>query len=533
MKKFLTLTIIAIIALIGLSVSVNAAEVEMKASEFLADLADGKMSSDVKLTGQVVIDKDMTFDLNGYTLTITEDANISVQKGELTVKNGTVVAAGYAFRVEASAGNAILNIENDVEVTAVNCAVFIKKPGSVLNTEGDLTSTGGFATISGNGLVENGGVEVNITGGSVTHESYAAVYFPCTTELNISGGIIEGTSAVFHKSGKLNISGGELIATGAKAEYVHNDNGCDPTGDALVIEACNYPGGVPVVSITDGIFSSENNKAIGYYKQSAEYKLANEKFITGGEFNQNVSEYVPAGYVTIQTAADLGLYKVKLNTPNGIQDAIKTPDGNFEMLVVSEEFDGQFDSIFEQEIEKNEALKKALLDGKLVDINVQMDKVEEKDINEEELKVIKEAAKDGKFVKFYDITLAMTANGTEDLGTISELSNKLTFKVLVPEELVKDGRTFFMYRYHGGKVEKLTGELDEDNYFTFQSDIFSTYALAYEDKVDKPTTGGQGTAEAEKDETPKTGSIDVVLFVSAIVAVISVAGIVTVKKYTR
>jgi len=203
MKKFLTLTIIAIIALIGLSVSVNAAEVEMKASEFLADLADGKMSTDVKLTGQVVIDKDMTFDLDGHTLTMASDANISVQKGELTVKNGIVVAEGYAFRVEASEGNAVLNIESDLKVTAVNCAVFIKKPGSVLNTEGDLTSTGGFATISGNGLIENGGVEVNITGGSVTHESYAAVYFPCTTELNISGGIIEGTSVIWTNNVKV------------------------------------------------------------------------------------------------------------------------------------------------------------------------------------------------------------------------------------------------------------------------------------------------------------------------------------------
>lgn len=531
MKKFLTLTIIAIIALIGLSVSVSAATAE----EFLTDIADGKMSSDVELTEKVVIEKDTTLDLNGKTLTMTEKASISVQKGELTVKNGTVVAAGYAFRVEASEGKAILNIESDVKATARDCAVFIKNQGSVLNTKGNLLSTGGFATISGVGNAGEGGVTVNITGGSVTHKTMAAVYFPNTKVLNISGGIIEGATAVYHKSGKLNITGGELIGTGAKVDYKYSGNGCIETGDALVIEACNYPGGVPAVSITDGIFTSENNKAVGYYKQTEDYKLADEKFITGGEFNQDVSEYVPAGYITIETAADLGLHKVKLNTPHGTQDAINTPDGNFEMLLVSEEFDGQLDSIFEQEIEKNEALKKALLDGKLVNINVQMNKVEEEDVNEDELKAMKEAAKEGKFVKFYDITLQMIANQTEDLGTISELSNKLTFKVLVPDELVKDGRTFFMYRYHDGKVEKITGELDEENYFTFESDKFSTYALAYEDKVDEPTAGGQGTAEKEpeKDETPKTGSIDVILFASVMVAVISVAGIVTVKKYTR
>ena len=42
-------------------------------------------------------------------------------------------------------------------------------------------------------------------------------------------------------------------------------------------------------------------------------------------------------------------------------------------------------------------------------------------------------------------------------------------------------------------------------------------------------TAGKG----EKDDTPKTGSIDVVLYASAIIATISLAGIVLVKKYTK
>ena len=42
-----------------------------------------------------------------------------------------------------------------------------------------------------------------------------------------------------------------------------------------------------------------------------------------------------------------------------------------------------------------------------------------------------------------------------------------------------------MYRYHEGKVEELAGEVTEDNYFVFESDRFSTYVLAYEDKVEQ------------------------------------------------
>ena len=548
MKKFLTLTIIAIIALIGLSVSVNAAE--MTASEFLADLADGKMSEDITLTEKVVIEEDTTLDLNGKTLTMTNGAYFSIKNGTVTIKNGTIDAEKYALYVNANNGNAVLNIESDVTVKAVEWAVLIVNEGSVLNTKGNLISTGNYATINGSGNTGCGGVEVNILGGSVTNENVTAVYFPNTTELNISGGTITGATAVYHKSGKLNITDGELIGAGAKVEYVYHPSGCNETGDALVIEACDYPGGVPVVSITGGTFISENNQAIGYYQQTEEYKLANEKFITGGAFSSDISEHVPAGYVTNKVYTyEVDMYEVKLNRPYVTNDYITEDDeitGEIEIGVASE-LEGELENIFEQEIESNETLKQALLDGKSVNIHVQIDRVEESDINEDELDAIISVADGASFVKFYDITLAMIADGTQ-IDTISEISNKLTFKVFIPEDLIKDGRTFFMYRYHKGEVEKITGELDEENYFTFETDKFSTYVLAYEDEVDEPTAGGEdttiedgaedeGTAEKEpedkKDDTPTTGSIDVVLFVSAIVAVISVAGIALVKKYTR
>lgn len=538
MKKILTLTIVALLALFAIPTMVNAVETSTELKNVLEnDEATITLEGDITLAENITISDGKTkiLDLNGKTL--TQGSNfIIVEEGTLTVKNGKIVSDGDAFEV-LSKGSAILNIEEDVDVTAGECAVYIKYPGSVLNTAGNLKSTGTeYAAIQGNGSTGSGGIVVNITGGSITSK-IEAIYFPNTTELNISGGTITGTTAVYHKSGKLNITGGELNAIGDKADYVYNANGCNGTGDALVIEASDYPGGVPVVSISGGIFTSKNNKAVGYYKQTENYKLANEKFITGGDFNQDVSKYVPAGYVTIETAADLGLYRVKLNTPYVTGERVTVDDsltGKIEIGII-EEAQGELNEIFEQEMEKNSKLKEALLDGKEVNVHVQMDKIEEKDINEKELKAMKKAVKEGKFVKFYDITLVMTADKTEKLGTITEISNKLTFKVLVPEELVKEGRTFFMYRYHDEKIEKLTGELDENNYFTFQSDRFSTYALAFEDKVDEPTEGGQGTAvkQPEKDETPKTGSIDVVLYASAIIATISLAGLVLVKKYTK
>ena len=109
-----------------------------------------------------------------------------------------------------------------------------------------------------------------------------------------------------------------------------------------------------------------------------------------------------------------------------------------------------------------------------------MEKLEEKAIKEE-LKAIKEVAKEGNVIEFYDITLAIIAD-EEEIDTISEISSKLKFRVFIPENLLKDGRTFFMYRYHDGKVEKLTGEVD--------SEVVFDEVLYVDGKVGTPTVKG-------------------------------------------
>lgn len=519
MKKLLTLTIFALIALFAIPTMVQAGEVKTT-EEFKTALETEEiitLTDNMTLTENVKISdgKTKVLNLNGKTLT-QGDNYIIVENGTLTVKNGNVVSNGDAFEV-LSKGNAILNIEKDVNVTAGECAVYIKFPGAVLNTEGNLKSTGAYATIQGNGLIESGGIIVNITGGTITSES-EAIYFPNTAELNISGGKITGQTAVYQKSGKLNISGGTLNAIGDKAEYVYNSNGCNTTGDALVIEASDYPGGVPEVKITGGVFTSKNNKSIGYYQQAEKYKISNEKFITGGEFSNDISEYVPAGYVVNNISE--GTYNVEMNTPSVTNEPVDSSDGKVEIEVVPE-FQEDLQAILEQEVEENAELKGALLAGKSVNIDVQLTKIEEEKINKEELKAIESEIKDEKLVNFYDIAIVINVDG-EEIDTITNVSKKLKFKVHIPNELVKENRTFFMYRYHKGKVEKITGEVDKENYLTFETDKFSTYVLAYEDKVIE-----------EKDDTPKTGSIDVVLYASAIIATISLAGIVLVKKYTK
>ena len=103
-------------------------------------------------------------------------------------------------------------------------------------------------------------------------------------------------------------------------------------------------------------------------------------------------------------------------------------------------------------------------------------------------------------VKAFDITLLMDIEGQKTV-TITETSSKLRFKVVVPEELKKEGRTFYVLRYHDGKVEKLN--IDEDGYFS--TDKFSVYMLVYEDKkVDSETENKKEDVTEDKKEDTNT-----------------------------
>lgn len=261
------------------------------------------LKNDITLNAEpITINNDTTINLNGHTITGSSGKRaIMINSGNVTINDGTIIAVGNdAIMLNGVVDNGgspcSLTLSDSVKVIADDCAVLMKGPDVVLNTSAYLESLGGnYAAVQGNGSA--GDIVVNITGGEIVSKD-VGIYFPCKTTLNISGNAkITGSTGVYHKSGRLVITGGEITGNGEKVEYVHNGNGCNSTGDALVIEACDYPDGVPVATIMGGKFTSKNASAVAYYQQSEEYKLANEKFITGGTFNTNISKLVANGYV--------------------------------------------------------------------------------------------------------------------------------------------------------------------------------------------------------------------------------------------
>lgn len=262
-----------------------------------------QMQQDTTLEDAVNITKDITLDLNGKTITSNGSARwafavktsgvtftiddtatggtiksarddnsnvIIVSAGELVVKDGTLENNWYVVYVSQSG---VATIEGGTLKSSVACA---------LSTNG---SSEGDKDYSGNAVM-------NVKGGHLISEQDVTIYVPAGT-LNVSGGIIEGCTAIYVKSGTTSITGGTIKGTGEEKKYQYVGDGCVPTGDAVVIDACGYPNGDPAIEISGGNFESTNASAVADYQHGE--NEAEEILVTGGTFDSDVSKYIPSG----------------------------------------------------------------------------------------------------------------------------------------------------------------------------------------------------------------------------------------------
>ena len=128
----------------------------------------------------------------------------------------------------------------------------------------------------------------------------------------------------------------------------------------------------------------------------------------------------------------------------------------------------------------------------------------------EQQKIQTVAEKEGVTVEQYvDISLfkRVTSGDTEDITKLSELNKKVKLSIVVPENLRTTDknvtRTYMLIHYHDGEAEAelVEGEYDAATYtFTFWTDKFSTYAIAYKDT----TKNESGTSSGETEIPAKT-----------------------------
>ena len=213
----------------------------------------------------------VTIDLNGHTLTsAATDYGIYFTRANhsLTItdssenKGGKLVAnsADQAICITGS-GN---TVTIDAGVTVEGACVAIFGSNQTLNVNGTINGGDDFAVATNGAKTSN--ATININSGAVLTSNTVAMYLPASGTTTIAGSVT-GTTAVYAKSATVVINeGAELTGTGAAAEYSYNGNGCNPTGDALVLDNCGYPGGVGSVTVNGGSFTAINGgKGIGSY----------------------------------------------------------------------------------------------------------------------------------------------------------------------------------------------------------------------------------------------------------------------------
>ena len=230
-------------------------------------------------TEDVTIDKNITLDLGGKTLTNTNagKATISVSNGATaTVKNGSVVGGTSYYNIEVTKGsNANLTLEG-VTATAGN------NGSSMIDNWGTLTITSGTYSGGLNVVKSEEGSKLTITGGKFTLEDATSGY----------------TGVVF-AYGDTTISGGEFIQ-----KLTTTGRWNHPT----VILTGVVEGYTAITRVTGGHFVN-NMSGEGIFRGVG--KGTSDNFeVSGGTFNKSISEsYCADGFIPTKNAD--GTYGVK------------------------------------------------------------------------------------------------------------------------------------------------------------------------------------------------------------------------------
>lgn len=326
-------------------------------------------------------DKDITLELGGYSLEYTGTGTYAVElsggvsltvtdsvgSGTITAPKRVIKVGGGTIRTSGTPASLVLNggklcsldkNENCAvaiyanssaergENSKVDCVVTVNKAtleggvylfgeGARLDVnEGAVIEVTGYYGISGNGskttTQNNGGTVINITGGTITQSGVggAAIYHPQDGKLDISGNpVIKGDSGIQLCSGEgviAQITGGTIEATGTDQREGKTGDGLIPDGAALSIVNRNYPGGIPHMTVSGGVFKAASNNGVLAYtwsnNKAEEWPEATQYFtITGGSFSNDPSAYIASGY-RVTGNNPYVVSKIPVTPPQGPQD---------------------------------------------------------------------------------------------------------------------------------------------------------------------------------------------------------------------
>jgi len=497
LKKIFTSLVIGTLLLAS---SVNASEenvVSVNDSDSLINCLTKETSATCKLTENVALEttsfvkvpagSDIILDLNGKSLSLPDIGyNYPlVVKGKLTIDgNGTINMLG-GYGIQASLDSELL-IKN---------GTFNQEIGSYI--------IGNFGTTT----IEGG----TFNGDYCTVNSFE--YNGVNHYITIKGGNFNAND--------LEVILGDIIVEGG----TFNQNIAD-------IKAENYSDTDFVITIADGYKLKE--EANGFYTVYKKNGVTINPTTNGTvEIDSTETSFIVGETVTLKITPNTGyeLSEITIVDKEGLpvpytNNTFTMPNEEVIVTVTFKESDPIVELPIvdpEQPVEDvkvgatdavaiEEVLLDTLKDSNILDnltnqqeikVSLEVNALEQEAISDEIKDAIKNLAGNDKISNYFDVSVAIrNAQSGELLGNLSTLKEKIELLILLPEELKNTNknikRTYYVIRRHLGDnnqeiLEKIPATLSDDgSTLSFETDQFSTYALAYNDatvtNVNNPQT---------------------------------------------
>ena len=499
-----------------------------------------KLQEDIDITAKVTIgasygkDVSMKIDLNGHKIKLSgSSAQLYVQtKGKLIVEDsvgdGLITnagATGYNPYLIQIAGNCEINSGTIENTLSSNYALYVQNATSTCTlNNGTLINSydkGGKAVYNKGTFVMNGGKVENKAAGSdglvPAIEGHKII---------IKGGTIEAAGTGIAATGSnVEITGGTINAGwfGLHTRYATiapaEGNQVNINAGRAAVIAYSAPSEGKGNKIYGGNFVAPVLMESKYVSDAANVE------VHGGIFTHDVSEYVVDGKYAEKVGTN---YEIKEYSQN-VEITPVNPDEKVEDTTIgltqNEETEVTLMESLNEEIATNSTLHEAVKNNHVV-VAVDITSIKENELDNEVVDKFEKASKNLVVADYFDINVFINDNNNNKLGSIPELTKDIELVIVLPEKYINTdknvNRIYYVIREHDGKVEILKDvEISDDGKsIIFKSNKFSTYALAYEDKVI--------VDEAKEELPPKTGDINLEILIVTIL--ISVAGVVMTSK---
>lgn len=338
------------------------------------------LTNNISLENTIEINKTVNINLNNFNIENNEKVflikggslNLS-GTGTIKEKNpyyGAIMLIGSDDKVKEDFST--VSIGENITLEGWS-GIFINQNNNTaygirVNLKGKIKAVDDSSGNTGIGIYVNGKINnqenspiINIGNTANIQSTGVGIYAAGYAEYYINGAHIEGVeSGLGIKSGYFNILDGTILGTGVdKTPTNSNNNGINPTGVAIQIESNpgysgnielnikngliqsnnsnviyeytinNGPSQVNEINISGGQFISKKNKTVFLLSQNLTSNL--NKFISGGKFSSDPSEYLKSGF-KVKLSND-SMYEVISNNTDVFKYSNENKNNNSVMYI--------------------------------------------------------------------------------------------------------------------------------------------------------------------------------------------------------